>query len=275
MGLHPGPSPECSGSSETRVLVSVAMRTPLRFSSLLLAASFAAGCLGPETDTDNLQTTEQEVTDPTFRVYNIVEAVLPAANYDGVAGNECIALLNPEHRLRKVILVETASSGGACALTAYPAGSAFSFTWGDTSVYQGSSGITAIRAALSDSDGAVHRLAGSITSEAATLAHLQSFLTLSDAQQTSQLGTFTANRVHSIYDFEGEEEELAEAAYQAVRVTQPCENPGSPSLNARVHNGYVYGYTASNTGSCHSGWFTRTHTYNRNWRLVGVYEYSE
>lgn len=253
------------------------MRTSLRLSSLLLASSIAAGCLGAEaeTDTDTLQATEQQVTDPAFRVYNIVEAVLPAANYDGVAGDECLALLNPEHRLRKIILAETAGAGGSCALNAYTAGTAFSFTWGDTSVYQGSSGITAIRAALSDTDGAVHRLIGSITSEAATLANLQSFLTLSDAQQASQLVTFTANRVHSLYDFEGQEEVLAEAAYQAVRVSQPCENPGSPRLDARVHNGFVYGYTASNSGSCHSGWFSKLHIYNRHWRLVASQEYSE
>jgi hypothetical protein len=251
------------------------MRTSLRLSSLLLASSIAAGCLGAETDADTLQAIEQQATDPTFRVYNIVEAVLPAANYDGVAGDECLALLNPEHRLRKIILVETAGAGGACVLTAYTAGTAFSFTWGDTSVYQGSSGITAIRAALSDNDGAVHRLIGSITSEAATLANLQAFLTLSDAQQANQLVTFTADRVHSIYDFEGEEEVLAEAAYQAVRVSQPCENPGSPRLDARVHNGFVYGYTASNSGSCHSGWFSKLHIYNRSWRLVAKQEYSE
>lgn len=254
------------------------MRTSLRLSSLLLASSVAVGCLGAETDTadtDTLQATEQQATDPTFRVYNIVEAVLPAGNYDGIAGNECVALLNPEHRLRKVILVEAAGAGGSCALSAYAAGSALSFTWGDTAVYQYSSGITSIRAALSDTDGAVHHLVGSITSEAATLAHLQSFLTLSDAQQGSQIGTFTANRVHSLNDFEGQEEVYAEAAFQAVRVTQPCENPGSPRLEARVHNGFVYGYTASNTGSCHSGWFTMRHTYNRNWRLVARYDYSE
>ncbi|MCP3143255.1 hypothetical protein [Pyxidicoccus xibeiensis] len=255
------------------------MTITLRLSALVLASSLAAGCLGPEaetdTGTDTLQATEQQATDPSFRVYNIVEAVLPAANYDGVAGNECIALLNPEYRLRKIILVETAGAGGTCALSAYTAGKALSFTWGATSVYQGASGITAIRAALSDTDGAVHRLTGAITSEATALASLKSFLTLSDAQQAAQLDTFTSTRVHSIYDFEGQEEVYAEAAYQAVRVTQPCENPGSPSLSARVHNGFVYGYTASNTGSCYSGWFTRTYTYNRNWRLVYSYEYSE
>lgn len=260
--------------NESRVLASAAMRTSLRLASLLLASSIV-GCLGPETDTDTVQTAEQQVIDPTFRIYNIVEAVLPAANYDGVAGNECIALLNPEYRLRKIILVEAAGAGGTCALNAYTAGTALSFTWGDTSQYQGSAGITAIRAALSDSDGAVHRVIGSITSEATTLAHLQSFLTLSDAQQGSQIGSFTANRVHSLYDFEGQDEVNAEAAYQAVRVTQPCENPGSPRLEARVRNGFVYGYTASNSGSCHSGWFTMTHTYNRNWRLVARYDYGE
>lgn len=251
------------------------MRTSLRLSSLLLAASFSVGCLGAEPDADSIQTLEQRVTDPSFRVYNSVEAVLPAANYDGVPGDECLALLHPEHRLRKVILVETAGAGGSCALDAYSASTAFSFTWGDTSTYSGSSGITAIRAALSDNDGAVHRLVGALTSEAATLADLRSFLALSDASQASQLVTFTANRVHSRYDFEGREEALAEAAYQAVRVTQPCENPGSPLLEARVRNGFVYGYTASNSGSCHSGWFSKLHIYNRSWRLVAKQEYSE
>ncbi|XXF79694.1 hypothetical protein P2318_08020 [Myxococcaceae bacterium GXIMD 01537] len=251
------------------------MHISLRLSSLLLASSLTTGCLGPETDTDTVQTVEQQVTDPTFRVHNIVEAVLPAANYDGVAGDECIALLNPEHRLRKVILVETAGAGGACALNAYSAGTAISFTWGDTSVYQGTAGIAAIRTALSDTDGAVHRVTGTLTSEAATLADLQSFLAQTDADQAEDLVTYTANRVHSIYDFAGQEEVHAEAAYQAVRVTQPCENPGSPRLEARVNNGFVYGYTASNSGSCHSGWFSMQHIYNRDWRLVAKYEYSE
>jgi hypothetical protein len=250
------------------------MRKSLRLSSLL-ASFVAVGCLGAETDGDSLQTLEQQVTDSTFRVYNIVESVLPAANYDGVAGDECLALLNPEHRLRKIILVETAGAGGSCALDAYSAGTAFSFTWGDTAVYSGASGITAIRAALSDGDGAVHRVTGSLTSEAAGLANLRSFLMLSDARQASQLVTFTADRVHSRYDFEGGEEALAEAAYKAVRVSGPCENPGSPRLEARVHDGFVYGYTASNSGSCHSGWFSMLHVYNRSWRLVAKQDYSE
>ncbi|NTX01659.1 hypothetical protein HUA74_20070 [Myxococcus sp. CA051A] len=251
------------------------MHIPLRLSSLLLAASLAAGCLGPETDTENLESLEQQATDPTFRVYNVVEAMRPAGNYDGVAGNECIALLNPEHRLRKIILVVPAGAGGSCALSAYTAGTALSFTWGDTSVYQGSAGIAAIRAALSDTNGAVHRLTGTLTSEAATLANLQTFLTLSDTQQATQLGTATSVDVHSLYDFEGQEEVYAEAAYQSVRVTQPCENPGSPQLVALVKNGFVYGYSASNTGSCHSGWFTRWRKYNRAWHLVAQYDYSE
>jgi hypothetical protein len=68
---------------------------------------------------------------------------------------------------------------------------------------------------------------------------------------------------------------LAEAAYQAVRVTQPCEQPGAPRLDARFHLGYVYGYTASNSGSCHSGWFSKLHVYNRAWRQVAKIEYSE
>ena len=253
------------------------MRTSLSFASLLVASSLTAGCLGPETDTDtdSVQSIEQQATDPLFRVHNLVEAVLPAGNYDGVAGNECIALVNPEHRLRKIIIVESASAGGACALNAYSAGSAISFTWGDTAVYQGPAGIASIRAALSDNDGAVHRLTGTLTAEATALAHLQSFLTQTPAQQAEDLQDFDSVRVHSRYDFEGQEQVYAEAAYQAVRVTQPCENPGYPSLNARVHNGFVYGYTASNTGSCHSGWFTRRHVYNRNWQLVDSYEYSE
>ncbi|NOJ77270.1 hypothetical protein HNV28_02695 [Myxococcus xanthus] len=259
------------------MLSCAAMRTSLSFASLLVASSLTAGCLGPETDTDTdaVQSVEQQATDPLFRVHNIVEAVLPAGNYDGVAGDECIALVNPEHRLRKIIIVETAGANGACALNAYSAGGALSFTWGDTTVYQGSTGIAAIRAALSDTNGAVHRLTGTLTSEATTLAHLQSFLTQTNAQQASQLATFTAERVHSRYDFEGQEQVYAEAAYQSVRVTQPCENPGSPTLEARIHNGFVYGYTASNTGSCHSGWFTRRYVYNRNWQLVDSYEYSE
>jgi hypothetical protein len=172
--------------------------------------------------------------------------------------------------------VEAASGGGLCALSAYSAGQALSFTWGDTVGYGSNSGaIAALRAALNDDDGAVHRLQGTLTSEATALANLQSFLTLSFAQQASQLVTFTTTRVHSIYDFEGEEEVKAEAAYQAVRVTQPCENPGEPRLDSRTFAGFVYGYTASNSGSCHSGWFSKLHVYNRNWQLVAKQEYSE
>ncbi|GEN11511.1 hypothetical protein SAMN05443572_105126 [Myxococcus fulvus] len=254
------------------------MRTSLRLSSLVLASSFIVGCLGPEAEPtpEPVQATqEQEATDPNFRVYNIVESVLPAGNYDGVAGNECVALLNPEHRLRKVILVAPAAANGSCALSGYTAGSALSFTWGDTSVYQGSAGIASIRAALSDSNGAVHRVVGSITNEAAALASLNAFLAQPTATQGAQLGGFTAVRVHSIYDFEGQEQVNAEAAYQSVRVTQPCEQPGTPELVARVNNGFVYGYSASNTGSCHSGWFTVTRRYNRGWQLVYNYSYSE
>ncbi len=252
------------------------MRTSLRLSSFVLASTLFTGCLGAEgEDTEVLESQQQEATDPTFRLYNIVEAVLPAGNYDGLPGDECIALVKPEYRLRKVILVETAGANGACALNAYSAGSAISFTWGDTSVYQGSAGIASIRAALTDTNGAVHRLVGAVTSEAATLTHLQAFLAQSDAAQTSDLATYPGTRVHSLYDFEGQEQVNAEAAYQAVRVRQPCEQPGTPRLEALFNNGYVYGYRASNTGSCHSGWFTRRHTYNREWRRVHTYEYSE
>ena len=254
------------------------MRTSLRLSSFLLATSLLTGCLGPEgEDTEVLETQQQESTDPTFRLHNIVEAVLPAGNYDGLPGNECIALVNPEHRLRKVILVETAGVNGACALNAYSAGSAISFTWGDTAVYQGPAGIAAIRTALSDTNGAVHRLVGAITSEAATLADLQAFPAQTDLAQATALKStaYSAVRVHSLHDFEGQEQTKAEAAYQAVRITQSCEQPGTPRLEARVRNGFVYGYIATNTGSCHSGWFHFRHVYNRDWRRVENYNYSE
>ncbi len=247
----------------------------LRLSAVLVVSAAAAGCLGAAREADGLEDTEQQTTYSDMRVYNIVEAVLPAANHDGIAGDECVALLDPEHRLRKIILVEPAGAGGACALTAYTAGGAVSFTWGDTAAYTSTAGVATLRAALDDDNGAVHRLVGVTTSEAAALASLQAFLALSDAQQANQIKTFTAKRVHSLYDFEGEEEVLAEAAYQSVRVSQPCENPGSPRLDARFNGGFVYGYTASNSGSCHSGWFSKLHIYNRDWRLVATQDYSE
>lgn len=258
-----------------RVLVPAPMCRHLQISAALVVSAVAAGCLGAAEEVDGIEDSEQLTTNADFRVYNIVEAVLPAANHDGVAGDECVALLNPEHRLRKIILVEPAGAGGTCAIGAYAAGGAFSFTWGATSPYSDTAAITALRTALGDTDGAVHRLVGTITSEAAALANLQAFLALPDAQQASQLTTLAAKRVHSIYDFEGEEEVKAEAAYQAVKVSQPCENPGSPRLDARYSGGFVYGYTASNTGSCHSGWFSKLHVYNRAWRLVAKQEYSE
>ena len=246
---------------------------------MLVFSAVAVGCVGAEdgaeNEADGLATAEQQATDPSFRLYNIVESVLPAANYDGVAGNECLALVNPEYRLRKVILIEAAGPGNTCALSAYAGGYALSFTWGDTTAYSNSAGIAAIRTALSDTDGAVHRLSGVLTSEASALSGLQSFLTLPNATQGSQINALTAVRVHSIYDFAGADQVKAEAAYQSVRITQTCENPGTPRLEARVKNGFVYGYTASNTGSCHSGWFQMIHTYNRNWVLVASYDYSE
>lgn len=251
------------------------MRKHLQLSAVLVASTLAAGCLEQASEPEVLEDAEQQATDPAQRVYNIVEAVLPAANHDGVAGDECLALLDPEHRLRKIILVEPAGAGGACALDAYAPGDAVSFTWGDTAAYTSTTGRPLVRAALDDDDGAVHRLVGATTSEAAALASLQAFLTLTNNQQASQLVTFTADRVHSLYDFEGEEEVLAEAAYQSVKVSQPCENPGYPGLYARVNGGFVWGYTASNSGSCHSGWFSKLHIYNRNWVLVKTQDYSE
>ncbi|QSQ17543.1 hypothetical protein [Myxococcus landrumensis] len=253
------------------------MNISLRLSSLLVASSIAFGCAGGEPEAGNapVETATQEATDPNFRIYNMVEAVLPAANYDGVPGNECIALLNPEYRLRKIILVESVAPGATCTLSTYTAGKALSFTWGDSSVYQGTAGIAAIRTALNDSNGAVHRLVGSVTNEATTLAHLQNSWSLTDAQQSAIIGSVAGVRVHSLYDFEGQEEVYAEAAYQDVRVTGPCENPGTPTLNAHTINGFVYGYSATNTGSCHSGWFTVQRVYNRHWHLVYSYSYSE
>ncbi len=218
---------------------------------------------------------EQAATDPATRVYNVAKVVLPAANHDGVAGDECVALLDPEHRLRTIILVEPVGPGGTCALGAYSAGAALSFTWGDTAAYSSDAGRLALRAGVGDPDGAVHRLVGALTSEAPAMAALQSFLALPDGPKDSQLQTFAATRVHSIYDFEGADEVAAEAAYQSVRVTQACENPGSPRLEARTFAGFVYGYTASNSGSCHSGWFSMLHVYDRNWRRVGTHDYGE
>jgi hypothetical protein len=251
------------------------MRSNRQLSAVLVVSAAAAGCLGPTEETGGLEDVEQQTTYSDMRVYNIIEAVLPAGNHDGIAGDECVALLDPEHRLRKIILVEPAGAGGTCALSAYAPGGAFSFTWGDTAAYSSTAGVAALRAALSDDDGAVHRLIGATTSEAAALASLQAFLALPYAQQTSQLVTFTATRVHSLYDFEGQEEIYAEAAYQSVKVTQPCENPGSPRLDARYSGGFVYGYTASNSGSCHSGWFSMLHIYNREWQLVATQDYGE
>jgi hypothetical protein len=251
------------------------MCSHLRLSAVLLVSAFAAGCLDAASEPEGLEATEQENTSADMRVYNIVEAVLPAGNHDGVAGNECVLLLNPEHRLRKIILVEPAGAGGSCALAAYAAGSAVSFIWGDTTPYSDTAAIAALRTTLGDSNGAAHRLLGATTSEAAALASLQSFLTLPNAQQGNQIQTFTYKRVHSLYDFEGQEEVYAEAAYQSVKVSQPCENPGSPRLDARYKDGFVYGYTASNTGSCHSGWFSMLHIYNRNWVLVATQDYGE
>jgi hypothetical protein len=247
------------------------MRRPL-----VALIALTTGCLSAPSETiDDLDTTEQESGDPATRVYNIVEAVLPAANHDGLPGDECVALLKPEHRLRKVILVESVVSGGTCALDAYAAGDAASFTWGDTAPYGISSGIAALRAALDDNNGAVHRLLDAPTSEAIALAPLTTFLAQPHEDQAEQIATFTSKRVHSLYDFDGAEEVAAEAAYQAVRVTQPCENPGSPRLDAYTHDGYVHGYIASNSGSCHSGWFSKRHTYNRAWTLVAQDDYSE
>lgn len=231
--------------------------------------------VGCATSMDDVEAQEQEATEAETRVYNIVDVVLPAGNHDGTPGDECVALLNPEHRLRAVILVESVAPGGTCALAAYAPGDAVSFTWGDTSAYSDNAGRPIVRAAVGSGDGAVHRLSGVTTSEATALANLNAFLVLPDATQGTQLLSVPGKRVHSIYDFEGDEEVAAEAAYQSVRPMQTCEQPGSPQLDARYVDGFVRGYVASNSGSCHSGWFSRTHVYNRAWRLVASYEYSE
>ena len=150
------------------------MRTHLGISIALVAVT---GCLSsPSELPEELDTTEQEATDPATRIYNIVEVVLPAGNHDGLAGDECVALLDPEHRLRKVILVESVGAGGTCALEAFSAGDALSFTWGDTGPYGISSGIVALRGALDDANGAVHRLIDAPASEAGALAALTGFL---------------------------------------------------------------------------------------------------
>jgi hypothetical protein len=159
-----------------------------------VAASIASGCVA--SSSDDVTATEQNATDPAQRVYNIVRAVLPAGDHDGVAGDECVALLDPEHRLRTVILVEEVAPGATCQLASYAAGDAVSFTWGDTTAYTDDAGRLALRAAVGDGDGAVHRLAGVTTSEAAALADLRAFLTGSDAAHASALQTFTAIRVH-------------------------------------------------------------------------------
>ncbi len=252
------------------------MRKTLSFSALLLASFTIAGCVDAADEGETFASTAQEATDPNFRIYNLVKAVLPAGDYDGIAGNECVALINPEHRLRNIILVESVAPGNRCSLTSYSSGTAFSLTWGDTSAYSNSGGAAAIRAELGDTtNAAVHRLTGTLTNEAAALAALQNFLNQTNTQQATQIATFTAVRVHSLFDFDGEEETLAEAAYQAVRVTQPCEDPGYPGLYAHVNGGFVYGYIASNSGSCHSGWFSSRHTYNRFWTQVARFDYSE
>src|SRR6187431_2868073 len=181
------------------------MRRHRQLFAVLVVSAAAAGCLDATQEADGLADVEQQTSYSDMRVYNVALAVLPAGNHDGIAGDECVALLDPEHRLRKIILVEPAGPGGTCALSAYAPGGAFSFTWGDTAAYSNTAGVAALRAALDDDDGAVHRLVGATTSEAAALASLQSFLALPYAQQASQLVTFTATRVHSIYDFEGQE----------------------------------------------------------------------
>jgi hypothetical protein len=265
---------------------SVSIAVVLLFSSL--GASLAAGCLAAEVAEEGLEgplepvepaeSDDELLPEPgeaTPRIYGTIEAVLPVGDHDGRPGAECVALLDPEHRLRKIILIEPARQDGKCSLADYASGGALSFTWEDTEVYWSSAGIAALRAALGDRDGAVHCLIGETTSEARALASLLLFSTLPDAQQASQAATFAPRRVHSLYDFEGEAQVKAEAAYQAVRVTRRCDNPGTPRLESRTHAGFVYGYTASNSGSCQGGWFSRRHTYDRYWRLIGALEYAE
>jgi hypothetical protein len=248
----------------------------------LLFSTLAAGCLDAaagEEELDGRADPDEEATEPAEepapRMYNIIEEVLPAGDHDGRAGVECVALLNPENRLRKIILVEPVRADGSCGLARYAAGGALSFAWDDTSVYSISAGIAALRARLGDKNGAVHLLTGGVTSEEASLVGLEVFSTLPTAQQASQAATFSPRRVHSLYDFEGEEQVKAEAAYQAVRVSEPCEQPGAPRLESRTFAGFVYGYTASNLGRCQGRGFSRRHTYDRSWRLIGTLEYLE
>jgi len=240
-----------------------------------LAAIAGTGCVDAADPAEELAVAEQHATNPAQRVFNIADVVLAAGNHDGVPGDECVALLDPEHRLRSIILVEPVAAGGTCALATYATGDALSFTWGDTSAYNDASGRAALRALVGDADGAVHYLSGALTSEATARAALDAFLALPDPDQATALLALPGIRVHSRYDFEGDEEVAAEAAYEAVRTTEPCEVPGMPRLDARYQDGFVRGYVASNGGSCHSGWFSRAYVYNRSWELVGAFVYSE
>ena len=236
--------------------------------------AFAVGC-SQAAAVDAEDALDQEAALSTTRIFGVVDTVLAPGDHDGVAGEECVVLITAERRARKVLLVEPASSGG-CSAQSHPAGSAVSFTWGDTKGYGKSDGAAALRAAVG-SDAAVHVLAGSLKSEAAALAELQTFLALPAAEQAQELAgpDVTSVRVHSQHDFEGAAEVAAEAAYHAVSVTQPCEQPGSPKLEARMKGGFVFGYVAKNSGSCHSGWFSKKRVYNRAWTLIAQQEYSE
>lgn len=235
----------------------------------------AFGCSAP-TEHEAPEASASDVTGE-VQVHGFVKAALPATELDGVAGAECAVLVQPEHRLRPVVLLEPTDDDGACSLEAFPPGRALAFQWSDTRAYGAPAVIARVRQAFASEDATVTALlrapADASIAAAALRAHLQAPLMEQAATlASSQLATV---RVHSRHDFAGEAQRAAQAAFDRVRITQPCENPGSPELAAKLKDGFVYGYVASNSGSCHSGWFSRRFTYNRDWVLVAESSYSE
>jgi len=215
----------------------------------VLASVFVCGCAASE----DVATSDASLTEG--RLFGTVERVVPR-------GDRCVSLVRPELRPRKVALV------GACT---FGAGEALSFVWSDT---RPSAEADAVRTQLGV-DASVHDLTGRARSEAAAVAARAAFDARPDRERFAMLETLQAVRVHSEHDFDASTRPLAQAAFDDVLAPGLCEDPGEPTLSAHVKDGFVYGYIARNSGSCHSGWFQNVHGYDRGFRVIGRYDYSE
>ena len=116
------------------------------------------------------------------RVFGFVKDAWPAGDLDGADGAECAVLVQPEHRLRQVILLEAVAEDGTCALSVFSPGSALSFAWSDTAAEGAPAVVARVRAAFASVDATVATLRVAPVDEGVAAAALAAYL----ASETSK-----------------------------------------------------------------------------------------